>query len=282
VSARFAGRLAVVTGASSGIGAVVARRLAREGAKVVLAARTAATLEERVAEIAAEGGQAWGVPVDLTDPAGPAVLVERAVDKLGGVDILVNNAGANFRGRLDVFSATELAGLVQINLATPIVLTRLVLPHMKRAGRGAVVNVASLAGRVPVIHEATYSATKFGLRAFTLALAEELAPDNIRVSVVSPGPVETGFILEDLDRVPDIIFSQPMSSAETVAEAILQCAADGKVERALPRASGYLTTMGYVFPALRRLLTPLMQKKGRAAKERYRQRAGDGRSGAAR
>ena len=119
--------------------------------------------------------------------------------------------------------------------------------------------------------EATYSATKFGLRAFSFALAEELRRGGIRVSVVSPGPVDTGF-LSDIDGIPDLVFSQPMYSAEEVASVILQCAHQGQLERAIPRVSGYLTTLGYLFPKLARMLKPLFERKGRRVKARYRAR----------
>ena len=112
----------------------------------------------------------------------------------------------------------------------PLLLTRAALPYLRRRGAGAVVNVASLAGRVPLPHEATYSAAKFGLRAFSFALAEELASTKIRISVVSPGPVETGFILTDLEHVPDLVFSQPMSTAEEIAALVVEAARGGARE----------------------------------------------------
>jgi short-subunit dehydrogenase len=157
-----------------------------------------------------------------------------------------------------------------VNLRAPIVLTRLALPYLRKSGGGAVVNVASLAGQVPLPHEATYSATKFGLRAFTYALADELRGSGITASVVSPGPIDTGFIWDDLENVPDLVFSQPMSSPEQVAAAVLDCAADGRVERSLPRVSGWLATAGYLFPALPRAVRPLLEAQGRRAKARHR------------
>jgi hypothetical protein len=143
---------------------------------------------------------------------------------------------------------------------------------MRRAGRGAIVNVASLAGRVPLPHEATYSATKFGLRAFSLALADELHGTGITVSVVSPGPVDTGFIMSDLDHVPDIVLSQPMSTADQIAALVLDCAADGKPERARPRVGGALATLGYIAPPLRRVLRPLLEARGRRNRRKYQEK----------
>jgi short-subunit dehydrogenase len=159
--------------------------------------------------------------------------------------------------------------MVAVNLMAPILLARAALPHLRRRGGGSIVNVASLAGRVPFPDEATYCATKFALRAFSFALAEELANTGIRVSVVSPGPVDTGFIMNDLEHVPDVVFSQPVSTAEDIARLVLASALDGARERTASQMSRLMTNAGYLFPGLRHRLMPLLQRMGRAAKERY-------------
>lgn len=269
MSKRFEARTVIVTGASSGIGESAARMFAAEGANVVLAARSADVLEHRASEIAAAGGVAMAVPTDVADPAACAMLLEAAQAKFGGVHVLVNNAGYNFRGPVEEAPSAELARIIDVNLRAPIVLTRLALPYLRRSGKAAIVNVASIAGRIPLPYEATYSASKFGLRAFTFALAEELESTGITVSAVSPGPVETGFLLDDVEEVPDIVFSQPMSTADEVAALVLDCAADGTLERTCPQLSGYLATAGYLVPQLPRLLRPILEYQGRSAKERY-------------
>lgn len=271
---RFADRVVVITGASAGIGAAAAHAFAREGAKVVLAARGRDELQRVADEIVEHGGQAIAVPTDVADREAVERLFDAAATRFGGVDILVNNAGANKRGEIERFAAEELAQIVQVNLTAPIIACRLALPWLKRSSSPAIVNVASLAGRVPVVHEAVYSATKFGLRAFSIALAEELAPAGIKVAIVSPGPVDTGFIMEAIDDVPDLVFSQPMSTAEEIAALILDSAHDGRIERMRPRLSGHLATIGYLFPQLRRVLLPVFEKRGRKAKARFRARAG--------
>lgn len=133
-------------------------------------------------------------------------------------------------------------------------------------------NVASIAGRIPVVHEAVYSATKFGLRAFSFALADELQSSGVTVSAVSPGPVDTDFLMEELDHVPDIVFAQPMSTADDIARLVLDCAADGAAERVMPRVTGCLATVGYLAPLLGKLVAPLMEHRGRQARAHYRER----------
>jgi len=263
---RFEGRVVVITGGSTGIGRAAAQQFVAEGARVVLAARGAAALHEAVEALGPE--RALAVPTDVTDRASASALLERAAEGFGAIHVLVNNAGHNARGP---FEDRELDGLLQtldVNLRAPVMLSRLVLPHLRRAGGGAIVNVASVAGMVPLPEAATYSGSKFGLRSFSLALAEELRGSGVTASVVSPGPVDTGFILGE--DVSDVVFSQKMSSPEQVATLILDCAADGRPERVIPKASGWLATTTYVFPSLRRVLRPILERKGRAAKRRHR------------
>jgi len=269
---RFVDRTIVITGASAGIGAAVARRFAAEGGRVVLAARGRAALDRLVGEIEEAGGVALAVPTDVSDLRAAQGLLDQAAQAFGGIDVLVNNAGAQARGPVEHYSADELARVVTINLTAPIVLSRLALPYLRRSSAPAIVNVASLAGRVPLAHEAVYSATKFGLRTFSFALAEELAGTGIKVAVVSPGPVDTGFLMDELDSVPDVVLSQPLSTADEVAAMVVDSAVDGRRERMISRMGGYLTTMGYLFPSVLRALVPVMERRGRRAKERYRAR----------
>jgi short-subunit dehydrogenase len=181
------------------------------------------------------------------------------VARFGHLDILVNNAGANHRGALAEVSPDELAQILETNLLAPILLTRAALPHLKSGS--VVINVASLAGKVPLPHEATYSASKAGLRAFSRAVDTELTEDGIRVCTVCPGPVDTGF-LGDLTTVPDIVFSQPMSSADEVAAAVVHAAESTAREVDVPMISGKLATLGYLSPRLMATLRPLFEKQG--------------------
>lgn len=268
---RLDGRIVIITGGSAGIGAEAARQFADRGARLVLVARGREALDHLVEQLSFRT-EVIAVSADVSDVAAAKSMLQRAHAHYGAIHVLVNNAAANYRGPVETRAVDELATIVDVNLRAPIALSRMVLPYLREAGGGSIVNVASLAGRAPVPGGATYSATKFGLRAFSFALAEELRGSGIAISVVSPGPVETGFLMSDIDNVPNLVFSQPMSTAEDIAAAIVECAMDGKRERALPRVSGFLATLGYLAPQLKRVLDPLLERRGRKAKERYREK----------
>jgi hypothetical protein len=261
------GRVALVTGASSGIGLAVAEKLCAGGARVALVARTAAKLEEIAARLGSDN--ALALPCDVKDFARLAELPARVLDRFGALDILVNNAGLNHRGPIFAHSAAALADVITTNLTAPVFLTRACAEHLRPGG--AVVNVASLAGMIPVEHEAAYSASKAGLRAFTRALAEDLRDRGVRACSVCPGPVDTNFF-GDLEAVPDLVFSQPMHTAEEVADAVLRCIREGTPEIALPALSGALATLGYLFPSIEHALRPFIKKRGARNKRAYIER----------
>jgi short-subunit dehydrogenase len=252
-------RVAIVTGGSAGIGLSVCRKLAERGAKVVMVARTAAVVER---EAAAIGAVPW--PMDVGDLGALAALPDRVVERLGRLDLVVNNAGVHHRGPVAGRTPEQLAQMVHVNLAAPIVLSRAALPHLPDGG--AIVQVASLAGRVPLQDAATYSATKAGLRFFARGLAAE--HPRLVVSTVSPGPVDTGFFGEDLAEVSDLVFSQPMSTADEVADVVL-AVIDRSREVSMPPASGWLTTLGYLAPWLQQALRPSMIRRGAVKKKAY-------------
>ncbi len=265
---RFFGKHVVVTGASAGIGESCARKFVAEGAKVSLAARGAEGLERLADSLGRES--AHPIPTDIADIVACRRLIEDAKARFGPVDVLVNNAGFNSRGPLKDVPVDELLQVLHVNLRGPMLLSRLVLPEMIERGSGAIVGVASLAGRLPLEDEAAYCATKFGLRVFSFALAEELEGTGVHVSIVSPGPVDTGFIMTDVDDVPDIVFSQPMSTAGEIADLVLKSAIDGRRERTRPEVSARLATLGYLLPQMRRVLKPRLEAKGRKEKNKYR------------
>lgn len=274
MSRDFRDKTVIITGASLGVGAATARAFANRGANLVLVARGLEALERIAAELSAQT-QVMTAAFDVTDRVRCQQMLDAAQQRFGRIDVLVNNAGYHARGPVEGLAPDAIARMVEVNLTAPLCLVRLTLPYLERAGGGVIVNVASLAGMTPVPGAATYSATKFGLRAFSFALAEELAARNISVSVVSPGPIDTGFIMDNIDDVDDITFSQPMSTAPQVGEAIVAAATGASTEIAMPKASGMLATLGYLSPSLARRLRPKLRAKGAKVKAGYKSRQRD-------
>jgi NAD(P)-dependent dehydrogenase (short-subunit alcohol dehydrogenase family) len=211
----LAGEVAIVTGASSGIGAATARELGRRGASLVLAARRATELEAQAEASRAAGGEALAVPTDVADPGQVARLLERATDAFGRIDVLVNNAGAGWFQALASSPPDELGRLLEVNLVGPILLTRAVLPGMLERRHGSVICVGSLSGRVAM--EPLYSASKYGLRGFSLALRRQLAGSGVSVSLVSPGNIDTAMTSHVRARMP-----KPELVATTIADLVAQ------------------------------------------------------------
>ncbi|MEL7537197.1 MAG: SDR family oxidoreductase [Pseudomonadota bacterium] len=264
----------IVTGASAGVGLACAQAFARLGANLVLVARGPKALKA-AAERLESLTRVETVAMDVADASECTNLLRKTEFEFGHVHALINNAGFHQRGPVETIDAADLGQMIDVNLRAPIVLSRLALPYLRKTGEGAIVNVASLAGCTPVEGAAAYSASKFGLRAFSMALADEIRDTAINIGLVSPGPIDTGFIMDQIDEVTDITFSQPMSTSEDVAEAIVKVASGRAFEIKMPAVSGPLTTMSYLFPALRRALKPLLDARGRKAKAYYRQRARD-------
>jgi short-subunit dehydrogenase len=267
----FSNKTVIITGGSEGVGAAAARRFARAGANLVLVARGREKLD-RVAEELRPAVKVLTRAMDVADEAACGDLFDQAVREFGAIHVLVNNAGYHKRGPVEKVDPAELGRMIDVNLRAPIILCRLAVPYLRDAGGGAIVNVASLAGRTPVPGAATYSGTKFGLRAFSFALGEELAGSGIKVAAVSPGPIDTGFIMANIDAVADITFSQPLSTAEEVAQVILDLCVNDKRERSMPPASGLLTTLSYLFPRLGMWLRPALLRKGRRVKQQLKSR----------
>ena len=265
----FKDKTVVITGGSEGVGAATARAFARAGANLMLAARTKKNLE-KIAEELRPSTKVEIMAMDVADPDACANLLRKAQFEFGSVHILINNAGYHERGPVESVEADALGRMIDVNLKAPIMLSRLALPLIREAGEGAIINVASLAGRTPVPGAATYSASKFGMRAFSFALAEELRGSSVKVAAVSPGPIDTGFIMDNIDVVTDLTFSQPLSTGDDVAREILKLCANDKRERSMPPISGLLTTLTYLWPGIGRAMRPLLESKGRRVKRQLK------------
>jgi NAD(P)-dependent dehydrogenase (short-subunit alcohol dehydrogenase family) len=185
------GKVAVVTGASSGIGEAAARELAARGAAVVLAARAAEKLRGLEGEISASGGRALGVPTDVSDRDSVGAMVRETVSEFGTLDILVNNAGLGLSGRVAELRPEDVRHVFEVNTMGPLNCIQAALPHMGSGGR--IINVSSVVGRRSVPKVGGYCATKFALNALSDALRVEIADRGITVTSVYPGTTLTAF-----------------------------------------------------------------------------------------
>lgn len=262
----------IITGGSEGVGAATARLFAEAGANLMLVARGKKKLEA-IADNLRDKTRVEIFAMDVADVDACVDVFKKAQFEFGSVDILVNNAGYHARGLVEAVAADELARMVDVNLRSPIILSRIALPYLREAGGGAIINIGSLAGRVIYPGASGYSATKAGLRLFTLGMAEELRGTGIKVGLVSPGPVSTGFIMDDIDKVSDITFSQPITSATDVAQAVLDLCSNTIQDEALPKISGVLTTVIGLMPWLGRALRPSLERKGQRVKKELKAKA---------
>ena len=195
----LAGEVAIVTGASSGIGEATAESLASRGADVVLAARRADELEAVAERIRSNGGTAVVVPTDVTEDDDIDTLVTETVDEFGAVDILINNAGVMLLEPLEEADRENLRQMIEVNLLGLMNLTHAALPVMQEQDTGHIVNISSTAGRRAGAKSSGYNATKFGVNAFTEAVRQEVTTEGIRTTIVEPGAVDT----ELQDHIPD-------------------------------------------------------------------------------
>ena len=185
---RLVDAVVLVTGASSGIGAATAIRMAAAGARLIVTGRD----EARLRAVASQTG-ATPLPADLSEPGGPELLVEKALAVDNRVDVLVCNAGAGWSGPISELSGAKASELVSLNLLAPVQLARLLAPAMAERGSGRLVFVSSIAGATGVRNEAVYSATKAGLNYLAESLTYELAGTGVGISLVLPGVVDTPF-----------------------------------------------------------------------------------------
>ena len=189
----LAGQVAIVTGASSGLGRATATALAQAGAHVALLARSASDLEQVGAEVAATGQRALALPTDLGQEDAIVTAVARTADTFGRIDVLVNAAGTDVPGPVVDLTAQEWDRVFAVNLRAPFLLAKAVFPHMQRAGHGTIINISSVAGKRGWARAAAYCASKFGLTGFTQALAAEGKEHGIRACVVYPGGMATNW-----------------------------------------------------------------------------------------
>jgi NAD(P)-dependent dehydrogenase (short-subunit alcohol dehydrogenase family) len=220
----LSGEVAIVTGASGGIGSATARELARQGARVVLAARRADELAALAREIAESGGEALAVPTDVTDSAQLDALVARTIEAYDRIDILINNAGIGAPRALVKLAPNFIDRLLDVDLVGPVHLTRLVLPGMLERHHGAIICIASVAGHMAV--DPLYSAAKYGIRGFALSLRRQVRGSGVSVSVIAPGFIRTPMTKG---------VRAPMPGPDLIARAVARLVRRPKREVVVPR-----------------------------------------------
>ena len=235
-------KVAIITGAATGIGRATALLFAREGASVVVADINEDDAQRTVADIEDEGGSARFVQIDVSEAEDMRTLMERAAEEMGGIDVIVNNAGAQRSGAVTEFEESEWDLLMRVNPRSCFLGAKYGVPYLRERGGGSIVNVSSLAGLKGGPGMTAYSASKGAIIAFTRALAEELAPDNIRANSVCPGWIDTPFNepaiefmggrAQQEEMVQQTVPLKRQGTSEEIAPGILYLASD---------ASSYVT-----------------------------------------
>ncbi len=210
-------QVAVVTGASKGIGKAIAVAFANAGAKVVLAARTHDVVEKAAADLREKGTDAIAVTTDVTDVDAVSNLIQSTIDTYEKLDILVNNAGNGIFGTVDDFDPADWDSVINSNLKGVFLCAKYALPHLLAHGGGQIINVLSVAAKVAFPASSAYCAAKAGALALTKVLAAEVRHQNVRVTAVLPGSVETPF----WDEIPEHPDFEQMLKPEHVANAVL-------------------------------------------------------------
>ncbi len=227
-----AGKRVLITGASSGLGAALARMLAARGAVVGLIARRRDRLDEVLADCRHTAPGSEMFVADLADTSALDDLARRAWDALGGIDVLINNAAMPKRRNVIALDPAEAEDVMRVNFFAPMRLTLALLPRMLSRGSGMIVNVSSVGGRLGIIHESAYCASKFALCGWSEAMAVDLHHTPISVKLIEPGPVDTE--IWDHPGSEEPLYQGPKVPAEVVAEGIVEALGSDGFEHYLP------------------------------------------------
>ncbi|SFF73932.1 SDR family NAD(P)-dependent oxidoreductase [Curtobacterium sp. YR515] len=226
MSTSLTGTVAIITGASSGIGHATALSLAEQGAAVALVARRQDRLDALVAEVEAAGGTAIAVATDISDRAQAEAAVQKTIERFGRLDILVNNAGLMILGPFAEADIDDFERMIAINQKGLLYLTKAALPHLQTAatddvrGVADIVNISSIAGREAWANFGVYAMTKFGINGFTESLRQEITQSHVRVGVLEPGAVDTELVSHNTDEIANGVAAFPEGKEKLLPENI--------------------------------------------------------------
>jgi short-subunit dehydrogenase len=239
------GKTILITGASRGIGASIARELAKQKATVIGVSRSQQGLDRFCAEIDSLGGRGLGIPFDISNLEQLPTLLEKIEAVAGSIDILINNAGIEIYRAFQDYSFAEIHSTISINLLAAMELTRLVLPNMLARGSGHIVNITSLASKKGQPYDSAYSASKAGLLMWSDALRQELVDTGVRISNICPGYIsDRGMFADTGIPAPRLLGT---SKSEQVAKAVVRAIEQNKVERILNRDPLTETALEFLF-----------------------------------
>ncbi len=263
----FAGKSVLITGASRGLGLVLARQFALEGARLTIVARNDDDLQGAREQLEVRGAEVLTIVCDVRDRAATEQAVAQAVEHFGGLDVLVNNAGIIQAGPLEHMQIADFEDAMATHMWGPLYLMNAAIPHMLRAGSGRIVNIASIGGKVAVPHLVPYSASKFALVGLSMGMGAELAKNNILITTVSPGLMRTGSppnaLFKGQHRAEYAWFavadSLPISSidVERAAAQIIEAARYGDADLVISIQAVVASRVAALFPNLTATLSAL-------------------------
>jgi NAD(P)-dependent dehydrogenase (short-subunit alcohol dehydrogenase family) len=256
----FRGKVVLITGGSRGLGLVMARQCAAEGARIAICARDPEELHDAVDDLAERGAEVVAVPCDVGSQDDVSRMVGEVVSRMGGVDVLVNNAGTIAVGPMETMSVADYEEAMRTHFWGPLYATLAVLPHLRQRRGGRIVNISSIGGKVAVPHLLPYSASKFALTGFSEGLRAELQGENIYVTTVCPGLMRTGSPLNAFFKgrhreehtwfhVSDATPGMSMS-ANRAARQIINACRHGRAEIVLSLPAKMATTLYALFPGI--------------------------------
>lgn len=253
-------KVIIITGAAGGIGSAIARKFSSAGASLVLADISKERLDVLLETL---GVEHLAVPSDVTNIDDIKGLIDKALRHKGKIDVMINNAGIIRPNYIDDSPYGDIRDQIEVNLFSVIAGSKEVIPVMKRQGFGHIVNICSLGGIVPEAGSSVYTATKFGVRGFSLTLDLELKKYGINVSIINPDSVETPMLeYEAKCGVSGVAFANKPLVPEDVADAVFRAVTNKKLEVCVPYSEGIMARLALTIPWIFRYILPLYEKKG--------------------